>query len=213
MSFTEEWAGLDYPDVTSSSASWLRPNTSAPRGWSNKFSSSSPVTTFRFAKTMGRSRISRRDVGLYILASPITMRSARVVEQVLIQLCAGHYFSLRENLGRSWIIRRNVGLCILAPPKHKRSARVVEQVLIQLLRSLLFASRKPWAGLDYPDLTSGSTSWLRPNNALRAGSRTSSHPALRSLLFASRRPWAGLDYADVTSALHLGSAQQCAPRG
>ena len=58
---------------------------------------------YELYRGMGRAGLSRRNVGLYILAPPKHKRSARVVEQVLIQL-SGHYFSLRENHGQGWII-------------------------------------------------------------------------------------------------------------
>ena len=79
---------------------------------------------------MGRGGLSRRNVGLYILAAPKHKRSARVVEQVLIQL-SGHYFSLRENHGQEWIrTTEGVSQRIYSPPRLATSVptrRLVSQ--------------------------------------------------------------------------------------
>ena len=64
------------------------------------------------------------------LVPPWCHRSARVVEQVLIQL-SGHYFSLRENHGQEWIrTTEGVSQRIYSPPRLATSVptrRLVSQ--------------------------------------------------------------------------------------
>ena len=94
------------------------------------FSSSSPVATFRFAKT-----VAGLDYPDVTSGSTSWLRSkqcapARVVEQVLIQL-SGHYFSLRENHGQEWIrTTEGVSQRIYSPPRLATSVptrRLVSQ--------------------------------------------------------------------------------------
>jgi hypothetical protein len=63
------------------------------------------------------------------------MRSARVVEQVLIQL-SGHYFSLRENHGQEWIrTTEGVSQRIYSPPRLATSVPTRR----------LVSQRRPWS--------------------------------------------------------------------